>query len=272
MIHDVDEALGALVRRDVLNGQSGIDVSFEAPTTDWSARRNTPTVNLFLYDITEDVKRREVMFERVVEDSGEVRARRLPPRRYALCYLVTAWTQRPEDEHRLLAALLGCFLQYPTMPRDLLPAALAAVGQELIVNVGLPRPEWRQAIDVWSSLGGELKPSLDLIVNAPIVLPEEHGVGPIVRELPRFAVTADGSDEEVQARRRRQGSGRPGAEPTAPDVVYAGSDAGVPARPADGSFGDGRPGRIWVVGQDPGAARSGRLRDEPGAEEVEHGS
>ena len=44
------------------------------------------------------------------------RARHLPPRHFKLSYLVTAWTQRPEDEHRLLSALLACFLRHDAMP------------------------------------------------------------------------------------------------------------------------------------------------------------
>ena len=42
---------------------------------------------------------------------GRVNARRQPPRWYKLSYLITAWTQRPEDEHRLLAAILRRWLE-----------------------------------------------------------------------------------------------------------------------------------------------------------------
>src|SRR5688500_19014877 len=54
MIHDVDESLRALVKRDALNG-ARVDVAFDAPTKDWSARQNAPSVNLYLYDIREDL-------------------------------------------------------------------------------------------------------------------------------------------------------------------------------------------------------------------------
>ncbi|MGI9063197.1 MAG: Pvc16 family protein, partial [Pseudonocardiaceae bacterium] len=58
MIHEVDEALRRLVRGEALAG-SDVDVVFDAPTKDWAARRNAPTVNLYLYDIREDLRRRE---------------------------------------------------------------------------------------------------------------------------------------------------------------------------------------------------------------------
>src|SRR2546425_12621778 len=119
MIHDVDESLRTLVRRDVLNG-ANIEVSFEAPTRDWSSRRNSPTLNLYLYDIHEDLQRREVQHEEIRGDNGRVIGRRPPPRRFKLSYLVTAWTQRPEDEHPLPPAVPSCLL--PIDPRP--PAVL----------------------------------------------------------------------------------------------------------------------------------------------------
>ena len=44
MNHDVDESLRELARRDVLNG-AGVDISFDAPTKEWSSRRNSPALN-----------------------------------------------------------------------------------------------------------------------------------------------------------------------------------------------------------------------------------
>src|ERR1700693_3973847 len=169
MIQDVDESLRALVKRDALNG-SKADVAFDAPTKEWSSRRNTPTVDLYLYDIREDLEQREVMWEDIRGDSRDPRLiteRRPPPRRFKLSYLVTAWTQRPEDEHRLLSALLGCFLRHPTMPADALSGTLVESRQPIMLNIALPPPQDRSISDVWSALGGELKPSLDLVVNAP---------------------------------------------------------------------------------------------------------
>ena len=49
------------------------------------------------------------------EDQTVIVGRHLPPRHFKLSYLVTAWTQRPEDEHRLLSALL---LVLPAVRRD----------------------------------------------------------------------------------------------------------------------------------------------------------
>src|SRR3982075_1223954 len=152
MIQDVDESLRALVKRDALNG-SKADVAFDAPTKEWSSRRNTPTVDLYLYDIREDLEQREVMWEDIRGDSRDPRLiteRRPPPRRFKLSYLVTAWTQRPEDEHRLLSGLLSCFLRNQTLPADLLTGSLVDTPQAITLSIALPPPQDRSISDVCS--------------------------------------------------------------------------------------------------------------------------
>jgi len=214
MIQDVDESLRALVKRDALNG-SKADVAFDAPTKDWSSRRNTPTVDLYLYDIREDLEQREVMWEDIRGDARDPRLvteRRPPPRRFKLSYLVTAWTQRPEDEHRLLSALLGCFLRHPTMPADALSGALVQARQPIMLNIALPPPQDRSISDVWSALGGELKPSLDLVVNAPFEIKVGIPAGPPVLEEPKFSFAGqDGETDAAVGSGARAARGRCGA-------------------------------------------------------------
>jgi hypothetical protein len=200
VFYEVDEALRALVKAEVLEG-SDIDVVFDAPTKEWSSRRNAPTVNLYLYDIREDLRRRERGL-RNDYDGRVVVGRRQAPRHFKISYLITAWTQRPEDEHRLLSALLYCFLRNEALPRDLLRGPLAEIGLPVEVSVGLPPPEDRSFADVWSALGGELKPSLDVVVTAPVDGGRVFPVGGPVEEPLRLGFGgADGSQRDsVRAR------------------------------------------------------------------------
>ena len=94
--------------------------------------------------------------------------RRPVPRFFKLAYLITAWTQRPEDEHRLLSAVLACFMQYDTVPDSALTPLLRDLETPLQVMIAYPPPENRQVSDVWSSLGGDLKPSVDLVITMAI--------------------------------------------------------------------------------------------------------
>jgi Pvc16 N-terminal domain len=207
VIAEVDEAVRALVRGDALDG-TDVEVVFDAPTKDWSARRNAPTVNMYLYDIREDMRRRERGQVNEYDQRGFVVARHLPPRHFRLSYLVTAWTQRPEDEHRLLSALLSCFVRHDSIPDAMLTGPLR-MGLPVALTVALPPPEDRSFADVWSALGGELKPSLDLVVSAPIDTGQSYPAGPVVQE--PLAVTV--ADRVGDARSRRQGRRRVEARP-----------------------------------------------------------
>jgi hypothetical protein len=181
MISEVDDALREIVRNQALH-ESDVEVVFDAPTKDWAARRNAPTVNMYLYDIREDTRRRERGWSEVRGGDGIVVSRVPAPKFFKLSYLVTAWTQRPEDEHRLLDNLLRAFLLYDALPDRLVTGRLRDPRLDVPMTVGLPPPEDRAFADVWSALGGELKPSLDLVVNAPVDTGIVYEVGPPVSD------------------------------------------------------------------------------------------
>lgn len=208
MIQEVDQALEALVRREALNG-SRVEVMFDAPTKDWVARRNAPTLDIYLYDIREDTARRQIVPELVRDQASRVASqRRMPPRRFRLSYLVTAWTQRPEDEHRILSACLATFVRNETIPADLVAGSLAASDYPVILTVGMPVGPDRSIADVWSAMGGELKPSLDLVATAPLDAAWGWSVAAPVTEGPTLGVGGPGMAVETRlggARGRRGG-------------------------------------------------------------------
>ena len=225
MIHEVDESLRALVQRDALNG-SGVDLAFDAPTKEWAARRNQPTLDLYLYQIQEAVERRGVAYVNVRGDGGAVVERRPPQRHFKLSYLITAWTQRPEDEHRLLSAALSCFLRHDVIPTELLAGSLADQEHGVFVSVGQPLPPDRSLNDVWSALGGELKPALDLIITAPFPTGRVEAVGPPVREPARLRLTGTGPDGEPPHRPARRRALRPApVGSAAAETVRSGGEA-----------------------------------------------
>jgi hypothetical protein len=215
VIHEVDLALRQLVKQEALP-EAELEIAFDAPTKDWAARRNAPTVNVYLYDIREDLRRRQrgLLNEYDTETGRRVVARHRPPRQVKLSYLVTAWTQRPEDEHRLLSRLLSGFIRYDAMPARLLTGSLAELGLPVPMTVALPPPEDRAFADVWTALGGELKPSLDVVVSAPLESGQVVPAGPPVTEgvvlelveddpvAHRVTVADDGSHRVAMARRR----------------------------------------------------------------------
>lgn len=181
MIHEVDELLRRVLKGGALAG-ADVEVVFEAPTREWAARRNAPVFDVYLYDIREDVKRRERGTTAIRDDRGIIVRRRQPPRWFRLSYLLTAWTKRPEDEHRLLSAALATLLPHEVLPPESLPHALAALGLSVPLTVAGIQTESRSLAEIWSALGGELKPSLDLVVTVPFPAYPEYDAGPPVTE------------------------------------------------------------------------------------------
>jgi hypothetical protein len=236
MIHEVDAGLGQFITDEVLDG-SDVEVAFDAPTKDWTSRRNAPTVNIFLYDVREDLARRDVAPVRISGDGRVTTDRMAPPRRFKLAYLLTAWTQRPEDEHRLLAQLLTNLIKHDRIPPQYLSGSLAELGMPVLMGLALPPPQDRSLSDIWSALGGEMKPSIDLVLNAPLEPGRHWHVGPPALETPRIHLAdPEGDAAPAPARGRgKKGGSKPADAPRRPaavadpdqhdvEVVQAGTD------------------------------------------------
>lgn len=180
MIHEVDEAIRRLLADGGVPGGGG-ELTFDPPTRDWTAKRSVPTVNVFLYDIREDLSRRRSGTSEEHDEAGMIVGWRDSPRWYHLSYLVTAWTNRPMDEHRLLSEVLACLTRAGTLAPQWLTGTLAELGLTIPLEAAGPVSEGRAATDIWSALGGELKPAIDLRVTAPLAGQREPA-GPPVTE------------------------------------------------------------------------------------------
>ncbi|WNI24056.1 DUF4255 domain-containing protein [Streptomyces sp. ITFR-16] len=213
MIHEVDEGLRLLLVEAGLE-ESGVELVFDAPTRDWSARRNAPTISVFLHDIREDVSRRRTGTAEEHDADGVIVGWRTPPRWFELTYLITAWTNRPQDEHRLLSEVLRCLIRADVLPARMCTGSLAELGLAVGLEAAAPGMDGPSASDVWSALGGELKASVALRVSAPLA-GERTPAGPPVTEglVVRSAPAVDGgSDGDAGRRLRYTGATDPGAD------------------------------------------------------------
>ena len=58
MISDVDEALRNLILDSLTVSRQNVDIKYDLPSRDWASRLNRPTINLFLFDIRENLRLR----------------------------------------------------------------------------------------------------------------------------------------------------------------------------------------------------------------------
>lgn len=169
MIDDLDESLKALLKRELpptIGGQ--ISLSFAAPDDEFHSSVKLPAVDLFLYDVRENLELRsnDEFVERDLDGTG-IRTR--APVRVDASYLITAWPgstekDRPEDEHRLLGEVMQALLRYRTLPRAVLKGVLATQGLPLPVSV--LQPGRLQSLgEFWQALGGKPKAALNYTVT-----------------------------------------------------------------------------------------------------------
>lgn len=176
-IADLDEGLRKLLRRELeRHGFEGVEISFDAPSRDWSGKLTGPTVDLFLYDLREAADRNT---NSPTEQRGNGRALLAsPPLHVELTYAVTAWTKAVEDEHRLLSQLLAILFSYARLPQDVFNGQASGVLGGADASVGRGREE---KADFWTSVGGQYKASIDYVVHIAIDSGATVGRGPEVR-------------------------------------------------------------------------------------------
>jgi len=158
----IDESLEAFLRATVPLSAQDVDVSFEPPDREWSAKLNRPTLNLFLWDIRRSSERARAGVE-TLERNGEV-VRRLALPRVELRYLTTAWTADHGDERALLSGLMRTLLAHHEIPPTFVVEALRSVPAPtiLMARAGDDSPDAGKILD------GQLKPTISLLVVAAV--------------------------------------------------------------------------------------------------------
>lgn len=180
MIEDLDEALRRLLVRELPINNGEIDIQFNQPRREWSAKLSRPTLDLFLYDLRENAKLRHTAQGWEIERRSDgVAVQRRRPFRVDLQYLITAWATEPEDEHRLLARTMMALFRVPEMPADLLPESLQDQPAPITFKVA-QYDTTPNLTDFWSSLDNELRPAIVCMVTMALN-PYQSIMGPLVR-------------------------------------------------------------------------------------------
>jgi hypothetical protein len=181
VIPDIDEALHKLLILEIPIKDNEIDVLYDQPKRDWSSRISKPTINLFLFDIRENLRLRgSEQFTRIDREDGTVELRRNPVR-MDFRYLLTVWIKDAEDEHLLLASALMGLLRNPFLPAHCLSDQLKIQPVPIPLEVANFPPEAGPVdkfTDLWGVLDNEMRPGIILTITLsldpylPLVFPQ----------------------------------------------------------------------------------------------------
>jgi Pvc16 N-terminal domain len=155
-IRTVDEGLEQLLRAQLPLPPDLGDITFDSPTSNWSAQLSRLTVNLFLYELNRSSHPSRSPTQRIADETGK--AQRKPPQpMIELGYLVSAWAGSALDEHQLLGNVISCLTGYNVLPEEYLPAP---VSSTVYLSVG--EDDHNRIREIWTAAGGSLKGSFTL--------------------------------------------------------------------------------------------------------------
>lgn len=174
MLQDLDKTLEKLLRHE-LPPDMVQQINFSFDTPDKESIKVTPAINLFLYDVRENLELRNTV-SNIERQANGTALRKRPPARVDCSYLITAWPTQPSDpeqEHRLLGEVMKALLRFPKLPAEVLQGSLR--GQEPPLRALTLRPSQLQSLgEFWQAMGGRPKAALNYIIT--ISVPVHTGV------------------------------------------------------------------------------------------------
>lgn len=169
MIADLDETIRRLLQQELPIKNGEIEIKFDQPKREWSARLNRPTVNLFLYDLRENPVLRQHGWEQIAGNGNgrgdnQLAHLKRTPFRVDCFYMLTTWASDSEDEHRLLSSALLALFRFPVLPADRLVGSLKKQPFEVPARLA-NHDRLTNPAEVWSSLDNEMRPSISYIIT-----------------------------------------------------------------------------------------------------------
>jgi hypothetical protein len=179
MLSDFDKTLENLLITEGNLNRSEIDIAFDAPTGEWSARLGKPTLNCWCFDLRENVKLR--IPDRALAKNADGARVTMPIRRMDVTYLITAWARKVEDEHQLLWRALGALKHYPLLEPEQCEGMLRYQEHNIPLMVADMSNFQTNLVDLWSVLENQMR--LGFVLIATIELDTRLGFDvPLVLE------------------------------------------------------------------------------------------
>src|ERR671933_314824 len=182
MLQDLDKTLEQLLKRELPRTSAGeVNISFAAPDNQFATDAcQGLTINLFLYDIRENLELRSNDWL-VQRQSDGTALKYQPPARVDCSYLITVWSKSHEDEHRWLGEVMKVLLRYPKIPAEFLQGSLQGKEPPLRASALRP-PESKNWAEFWQAMGGKPKAILSYSVTIALDVHEPIDAGKLVQE------------------------------------------------------------------------------------------
>jgi len=167
MIQDLSQTLRALLDQPGLpEPLASAEIAFDRPVEQFNPQ--TTTIDLFLYDIRENLELRSNESDLDIDFSSGMATLRRPALRVDCTYLITAWPvggmEIALQEHQLLSQVLQLFARYPTIPEPFLQGGLRGQEPPLPLTIsaadGLKNPA-----EFWTALSSPLRASIAIRVT-----------------------------------------------------------------------------------------------------------
>ncbi len=171
MLNDLDETLKQLLIQKAGLNPAEVDISFDIPTRDWSTPVTRPTVNLYLFDVRENLRLRETFWDEDERENGKVKLKRRPLR-IDVSYMITCWTSAAEDQHRLLWRVMETLFKYSPLPEEVLQGVMKQSVHIVRTQVAQPDGILQNVSDFWGALENQLRPAVNLVVTVDLDLNE----------------------------------------------------------------------------------------------------
>ncbi|HEX2980293.1 MAG TPA: DUF4255 domain-containing protein [Anaerolineaceae bacterium] len=161
MFDALDESIKNLLVKEMPIRKNEIDIVFDQPTDEWSGAIGKPTLNLFLYNIQENRQLRGAeQFSEIHLPDGRVEIR-ANPARVDLSYLITAWSKKELDQHKMLGMAMMAVMRSPFLPEDCYTDGLRGHSMPVPLSVA-QSDEAKDWSDFWSTMHNKLRPGLTL--------------------------------------------------------------------------------------------------------------
>lgn len=169
MLEDLDETIRQLLVAEMPIKNGDVDIKFHQPKREWSSRLTRPTINLFMYDLRENVALRRHQWENIGHNGNGSAAQHVArmkrtPFRLDCHYMLTVWATEPEDEHQLLSSAMLALFRCPTLTKERLVGSLQNQPYEIQARLAA-HDKLTNPAEVWGALDNEIRPSISYIVT-----------------------------------------------------------------------------------------------------------